>query len=55
MSVKTTWGEGEREEEEAKKIYFSDLPPPTALNPGARSVGTYDTKMAASNGLRFRS
>ena len=40
---------------EAGKIYFSNLPPPTALNPDACPVGTYDTKMAASNGLSFRS
>ena len=36
--------------DEARKIYFFNLPPPTALNPDALPLDTCDTKMAASNG-----
>ena len=42
MSVKTTWGGGGGKKRE-RSIFLTSLPP------------AYDTKMAASNGLRFRS
>ena len=32
--------------------YFSPLPAPTAINPDAGPLGTYETKMAARSGKR---
>ena len=50
MSVKTTWVGGGQFGTKLERSIFLTFPPPTALNPDALPLDTYDTKMAASNG-----
>ena len=58
MDVKSTWGGGGGAVDglgRSEKIIFlfSRLPPPTPINPDARPLDTYQTKMADRTGERL--